>query len=349
VFRRSEGARHCSPPAIRFLTMPANQPRKHHFLPQFYLRRFAGPDGATSQLFRKSLKIVRTSVGDAAARRDYHRFEVSKPTFGEFEMEHMMSQVEGHQAEVVRAILDNPGDYERHRVELLGLTQFMFFRVPKMRESVAGSTQATLIASIKVMEKAKAFDDMPSDLKAHLAGRSILDVARPEIKNWYVMLQLLRLATDKKIYRLLYGMNISLLVADGFGSFVVSDAAAVFFDKNYGRLPGNLGGLSSPSAELTLPLSPRVLLRVAAREPAGVFRLSDADVNRYNERAIIWAEQSLFADTFDAVTLAAASRLAGTSAGFSAQNLEASDGIYTISQMKPVHPALLKSFGYRTG
>lgn len=211
-----------------------------------------------------------------------------------------------------------------------------------MRESVAASTKATLIASVKVMEKANAFDDMPSDLKIHLAGRSVLEFFRPEIKNWYVMLHLLRLANDKKIYRLLYGMNVSLLVPDGFSSFVVGDAAAVLFDENYGRLPPNLGGFSSPSVELTLPLSPRVLLRIAVRKPTGVFRISDAEVNRYNERAIIWSEQSLFADTFDAVSLAAASRLAGVSAGFSAQNLEASDGIYTINRMMPVHPALLK-------
>ena len=85
-----------------------------------------------------------------------------------------------------------------------------------------------------------------------------------------------------------------------------------------------------------------MLLRIAVREPTGVFRVSDAEVNRYNERAIIWAEQSLFADTFDGVTLAAASRVAGVAAGFSAQNLEASDGIYTINQMMPVHPAQLK-------
>ncbi len=113
----------------------------------------------------------------------------------------------------------------------------------------------------------------------------------------------------------------------------------VRFDENYGRLPANLGGFSSPSAELTLPLSPRALLRIAVREPTDVFRIPDAEVNRYRERAIIWAEQSLFADTFDAVTLAAASHLTGVAAGFSAQNLETSDGIYTIYQMVPVHPS----------
>lgn len=322
--------------------MPSERPRKHHFLPQFYLRGFAATGGVVSQLFRRDLKLVKTNVGDAAVRRDFHRFEVTKPGFDEFEMEKMLAQVEGIQANAVRAVLADPASLTQHRVELIGFAQFMFFRVPKLREAIADSTKAALVAKIKVMENGGGFDDMPADLKAHLAGRSVLEAFSPEIKNWFVMLELLRLANGRELYALLYAMNVSLLVADGFTPFVVGDAAAVLFDRNYTALSGNVGGFASPSAELTIPLSARVMLCISRLTPPGVFRVSDRDVRHYNQRTIIWAERSLFSDTFPSSTLADASRLAGKSAGHSVENFTAPDAIYTVSKLRPVHPELLR-------
>lgn len=322
--------------------MPSERPRKHHFLPQFYLRGFSANDGAISQLFRHDLKVVKTNVGDAAVRRDFHRFEVTKPGFDEFEMEKMLAQVEGIQANAVRAVLADPASLTQHRVELLGFAQFMFFRVPKLREAIANSTKAALVAKIKVMEKGGGFDDMPAELKTHLAGRSFLEAFSPEIKNWFVMLELLRLANGRELYALLYAMNVSLLVADGFTPFVVGDAAAVLFDRNYNRLSGNVGGFASPSAELTIPLSARVMLRISRLTPPGVFRVPDHDVRHYNQRAIAWSERSLYSDAFLSSTLADAARLAGRSAGHSVENFSAPDAIYTVSKLRPVHPELLE-------
>ena len=323
--------------------MPSDKPRKHHFLPQFYLRGFAATDGSISQLFRRELKVVGTNVGDAAVRRDFHHFEVSKPGFDEFEMEKMLAQVEGIQATAVRAVLTDPGTLTQHRVELLGFAQFMFFRVPKLREAVAASTKAALVAKIKVMEKGGGLDDMPADLKAHLAGRSFLEAFSPEIKNWFVMLQLLRLANGHELYRLLYSMNVSFLMADGFTPFVVGDAAAVLFDRNYTGLTGNVGGFASPTAELTIPLSARVMLRISRLAPTGVFRISERDVRHYNQRAIVWSERSLFSEVFPSSTLADVSLLAGKSAGLTVENLDATDAVYTVSKLRPVYPELLLS------
>jgi hypothetical protein len=119
------------------------------------------------------------------------------------------------------------------------------------------------------------------------------------------------------------------------------DAAAVLFDRNYTGLTGNVGGFASPTAELTIPLSARVMLRISRLAPTGVFRISDRDVRHYNQRVIVWSERSLFSDVFPSSTLADVSLLAGKTAGLTVENLEATDAVYTVSKLRPVHPELL--------
>jgi hypothetical protein len=56
--------------------MPADQPRKHHYLPQFYLKGFADKNGRFWQCDRRGAKLVGVNVSKAGAEKDYHRFDV---------------------------------------------------------------------------------------------------------------------------------------------------------------------------------------------------------------------------------------------------------------------------------
>lgn len=321
--------------------MPANQPRKHHYLPQFYLRSFADMDGRIWQCDRKSGKLVALNVSKAAAEKDYHRFDVQNPEVDQFGAEKLMADVEGVQATVLQAVLQNPDELNRHRVELLGLTQFMFYRVPKVRDMLVNATTEMLNATVKVLERQGKFGDMPEVLKQRLDGKSITEVFRLKPKNWFVVLKMLELANSQEIYRLLYHRQCSLLMATGFRPFITGDAAVPIFDRNVEMMQGKAAGFASPTAEFTLALSPRLLLVISHERPAGVFKVGDDAVREFNRRTIVWSERYLFGESFDAVTLRDVMELSERRAGFSSQNLEAPDGIYTISRMKPVHPALL--------
>jgi len=50
-------------------------PRKHHYVPQFYLRGFAGDKGQLLVTDRPSEKVFRTNPGNVAAQRDFNTIE----------------------------------------------------------------------------------------------------------------------------------------------------------------------------------------------------------------------------------------------------------------------------------
>jgi len=326
------------------MAVPADQPRKHHYLPQFYLKGFAGADGRLLQCERRTGKLVTTNVGDAAARKDFHRFEDIDSSFDPFAAEKMFAQVEGIQSQALQKALANPdllGTNPALRAEMLGFLQMMFFRVPKVHEMLANATGKALEAGIRVMEKNGGFGDMPEELKRRLNGRSVLEVIRPKPKNWFLILSMLRYGNSRELYKLLWPRNVAVLVAKGFRGFIAGDAAVAIYDRSHGQTAWNATGFASPTAEFSFPLSPRMLLLLGHEVPPGVVSASDDEVRQFNRRTIVWSERFLFAETFDALTLRDIMELADRQAGFSAENFDASDGIYTVSRMNPVHPGLL--------
>src|SRR6058998_3328586 len=56
-----------------------SEPRKHHYLPQFYLRGFSANGKSILQIEKQTLRKYMCSIGDAAAIRDYH--ELDDPSY----------------------------------------------------------------------------------------------------------------------------------------------------------------------------------------------------------------------------------------------------------------------------
>lgn len=330
-------------------TVPADQPRKHHYLPQFYLKGFAGAGERLLQCDRRSGKLVTVGIGDAATKKDFHRFEdpsVAHPSFDPNAAEKMFAEIEYIQAEALRQTLADPALLETQpqlRAEILGFLQMMFFRVPKIHEMLTNSTGKALEAAIEVMERNGGFGDMPEDLKRHLNGRSLLEVFRLKPKNWFLILNMVRLGNSHDLYKLLWPRNVAILVAKGFRGFIAGDAAVAIYVPRAGQAARKSSGFASPTAEFSFPLSSRMLLLLGHDIPPGVATVSDDEVRQFNRRTIVWSEQFLFSEAFDTVTLHDVMELAGRQGGFSAENLEATDGIYTISRMDPIHPAMLET------
>jgi hypothetical protein len=324
--------------------VPANQPRKHHYLPQFYLKGFAEVDGRLQQCERLIGKVVTTGVGDAASRKDFHRFEDTVSSFDPFAAEKIFAKLEGIQAQALKKTLGNPDLLDTDldlRAEMIGFLQMMFFRVPKVHEMLANTTSKAVEAGIKVMEKNGGFMDMPEELKRQLAGRSVSDVLRPKPKNWFLILSMLRHGNSRELYKLLWPRNVAVMVAKGFRSFIAGDAAVAIYDRRHGQTAWKASGFASTTAEFSFPLSARMMMVVGHEVPPGVLNVSDDEVRQFNRRTIVWSQRFLFSETFDAVTLRDIMELADRKAGFSAENFDAADGIYTISRMDPLHPGLL--------
>lgn len=329
--------------------MPGDQPRKHHYLPQFYLKEFADGNERLLQCDRRTGKLVTVGIGDAAAKKDFHRFEepsVANPEFDPNAAEKLFAQIETIQAEALRQTLADPTLLETQpqlRAEILGFLQMMFFRVPKIHEMLGNTAKKALEAGIRVLEKGGAFGDTPEGIKQYLNGRSVAEILRPKPKNWFLIFNMLRLGNSDDLRKLLWPRNVAIRVAKGFRGFIVGDAAVALYDPHASKTAWKASGFASPTAEFSIPLSSRMLLLVGHDIPPGVATATDDEVRQFNRRTIVWSERFLFSGAFDAATLRDVVELSGRQAGFSAENIEATDGIYTISRMDAIHPAMLET------
>jgi hypothetical protein len=77
-----------------------SSPRKHHFLPQFYLRGFSTNRDGIFQIEKQQGRYYGCKIKDIAAIRDYHKLdgkETSDPQY----FEKKLAELEGIQAEHV--------------------------------------------------------------------------------------------------------------------------------------------------------------------------------------------------------------------------------------------------------
>src|SRR5688500_7539718 len=82
---------------------PMNEARRHHYVPQFYLRRFADQKDQVRMIRRSTGKVVTTSVSNAAVQVGFYDVETEDGTPRDL-VERFLSSVEGEVAEVFERI-----------------------------------------------------------------------------------------------------------------------------------------------------------------------------------------------------------------------------------------------------
>ena len=98
-----------------------------------------------------------------------------------------------------------------------------------------------------------------------------------------------------------------VLVSAGSKRFLTSDAPCVWYDPAANQSPSRAGGLSSPTMEITLPVSPELMLYYGPKHKmpvrqSGVYLhvLDDAILDELNKRTVLWADESIVSSTHDA-------------------------------------------------
>jgi hypothetical protein len=118
----------------------ANQPRHHHYVPQFYLAGFTaiGTSKGTLHVFdREQQKSWPSTPRATAHARDYHAVDLGSGQDPMF-VEKTMAVCEGKWATVLRAVVESgilPQDDSLG--DLLAFVAFLAVRVPRIRNQVA--------------------------------------------------------------------------------------------------------------------------------------------------------------------------------------------------------------------
>jgi hypothetical protein len=229
--------------------MTRNKPTKQHYVPQCYLREWADPNVPSSKepyvwIFDKDGKNKRRDkVKNVLLSKDLYtiKIEGQKSYF----IEETLAELESHYAQVFRDKIRQKLPLSEHeRIVLCAFVSAMLQRTLRHKDNLEGFYDQ-LIELMERMEKAK---DLPSTKSDELKL----------FKENSHKLGVVQLLPD--ITELLLKMSVAFLCAEKRAMFITSDDPCNLFnpDLQWQRFYGP--GLLQKNIQVTLPLSPQIML-----------------------------------------------------------------------------------------
>ncbi len=309
-----------------------SRPRKHHFLPQFYLRGFSADQNSLFQIWKNTGEFVGCRIKDLAAIRDFHEIDaddVEDPLAIERELAGVEGQMSGFLSELLRDGITNG----KALVETIGFVSLLRMRVPAIKRHIVESLGATVRTAAEIMERQGKLPPPPPGLE------DALRVANLEITitNWKCLELMFGMASNPDVLNIMCNMQATLFRAP-LGSFVISDQPVALYHEDDSSPYGV--GPATPGVQISVPLTSSALLQLAHSDQEDEEReASPAEVAEFNRRTIIMAEQYIYSAWEPAKVAANAAQLKDLAAGFRFEMLRAGKHTYQIQRCIPVYPA----------
>lgn len=227
-----------------------NKPTKQHYVPQCYLREWVDPNTPSGQepyvwIFNRGEKKGRRKApSNIFVEKDLYTLKL-KSGDKSYVIEEALSELEGRYATIFRDKIKNhlPLTEDEH-VILCAFAAVMLQRTLRHKDSIERFYDEMIERTVAV-EQANGLKSDESDRLRRLKQ----DTHKKGV------VQLLPDMTE-----LLMKMSIAFLCAEGGSKFVTSDDPASLFnpDLQWQRFYG--AGLAQQNVQLTLPLSPNILL-----------------------------------------------------------------------------------------
>lgn len=265
------------------------RPKRHHFVPEMYLARFADRERHIVRVARASGEARTLSVKDAAVRTDYYTFtdEDGNPSpmveqfLGLFE-----TSAGAVFRDIDRGVFPPTGDL---RARFAAFVALMFSRTPEIRDLLAEGVDFHYKSLLQAMPRdeirrqlRKRHDREPTEEEVEriMAGLRRGDLVRFDVpKNAAVTAPLVYAL--EHLGRMVYGMQWQLVTTDA-PTFLTSDHPVVFWrEPSEGIRPPGVGLLTAD--EVYFPVGPRqllVLTQAGSTRPA--FRETPEAVVRVN-------------------------------------------------------------------
>ena len=294
-------------------------PRKHHYLPQFYLREFSSNGRSLTQIDKDSGHTATCAIKDVSARRDFYRLD-SDDVDDPYALEHALSSIEGKLATTTRCILKHGVEDPTTQARLVELVSMLRVRVPAITEFIEETYRHFERSGDLVMERERA-KKLPPPPPGSEDVRG-MDMPDTDISNllWF------KLATNEDIRLLLLSMTPTVIRAPDGEFFLTGDQPVAVFSPS-AKLSRSEGvNLTASDVEISLPLSRDTLIRLDWKSGStdSVSATPD-EVSEFNRRSVIMASSYVFAPDANA---AAASKIVQRYRQFSAgmQPLQTMDG-----------------------
>jgi hypothetical protein len=315
------------------------QPRKHHYLPQFYLRGFSVNGRSVYQMEKEGSRAFLCSIGDAAAVRDYHLIDDAEVP-DVHQVEKALGEMESRIAPALSEIHAMGLRSANSRALLIQFISLMRWRVPAAKGYFSGHLASMVKESGKLLERQGKLPPPPKGYEEILKMENI----QVEISNAEPLRRMFRLATDPAMLNLLNAMRLSLLRAPFGAAFLTSDQpVALYFPDP--ELPRGQGiGIADPRVEISFPLSSRLLARLDwSRERAEDREVGSEVVDEFNRRTVVMASRLVFSAQESESAREMVAQLTHCSAGGGLETRSGPEGALFLSTFRPVLPAVAYS------
>ncbi|CAN5350051.1 hypothetical protein BH09PSE1_BH09PSE1_25100 [soil metagenome] len=285
------------------------EPKKHHRVPKSYLAQFIDGDGALWVYDPKSAGPRNSIPLNEAVETDLYSF-IEPDGTRNTQVESALAALESAGMPVLKAVATGVSGIgtlsDDDRFAMAALVASIYLRSDTLRQHFANfegrvlSRAAQLTMSHdgawETFARRQAAAGKPISPEQRAATREfIADPSRYELhmrKDGTMM----HLATLETVAKLMFQMEWTLLLAAPGEPLITSDNPAVLIIANEGR-GFYRGGLGSPQAEVTLPLSPSVALLMHWRSGLSAsFQANRETTRNLNRMRAGYAERCVYAD-----------------------------------------------------
>ena len=311
-----------------------SEPRKHHFLPQFYLRGFSVDRRGIFQIEKLTGRHYGCQIKDIAAIRDYHELD-GADTEDPYAFEKQLAEIEGQQATHLQNTLVEGIAQDHHRLNVLELLAIMRMRVPAVKEHIDRSYGSTVRATALALQRSGRLPKPPKGLEEVLRVEN-LDI---QILNWKCLEVMFRMGTSETVLQILASMRATLYRAPFGSRFVTSDQPVVLYHTTlwksaYGAGPGTLG------VEVSFALSSRALLMLDhAALPHSERIATSVEVEEFNRRTVAMAQEYIYTSETPESVAAVVQSSSRVFAGFRHDDIDVGTEFLQIHRFIPVGPA----------
>lgn len=318
----------------RSIMKVASEPRKHHFLPQFYLRGFSVDQRGIFQIEKSTSRYYGCQIRDIAAIRDYHELD-GADTNDPYLFEKKLAEVESLQATHLQSILAEGLSAEEHRVNLLQLLAIMRMRVPAVKEHIDRSYGATVRATILALQRSGRLPTPPKRLEERLRVENL----EFKVLNWKRLEVMFRMGSSEKVLQILGRMRATLYRAPLGSRFITSDQPVALYHPTLWRSAYGAGP-STPGVEVSFPLSSGALIMLDhLAQPHSECLATHAEVEEFNRRTAVMAQEYIYTGEAPQSVVTLAQRSSGVFAGFCHGDFDAGKEFLQIHRFIPVGPA----------
>ncbi len=242
-------------------------PRKHHYLPRFYLEgfRIEPQKGKKSHIWQinkyDEQHHFSPAIDDTGCIRDFHTIDLNDEEPDHITIEASLSRLESEQAALVQSILKT-NSIDVSQIEMLSLfISMMRYRVPSFATHIEKSLQSVVLDTFKIMYQNGQLNNPPEEIKKLIEEKSIDEAIKVDISNWKILSHMFEVALSPESLFHLSEYNYHLYIIDNDEmTFVTSDNPIALYHPDYDKIKPYGVGLAMGGVELTFPLTSRILI-----------------------------------------------------------------------------------------